>query len=164
MAGINGNVPDTWTEGYVSANREECLITLQAHNLMAIEYLREENYLGALGYLGRIREGLVTMHNAECGPFGSHIASISVCEGMITAFGYFGMEVSERQRREEATTYLEYAEKRVVDEATLKTVQETISDFKSGMPLAHIRDKYIPDFPQALMDGLTDLNNWLSPY
>lgn len=36
---------ETWTGSYVLANRADCLITLQAHNLMAIDYLRQKTIL-----------------------------------------------------------------------------------------------------------------------
>ncbi len=32
---IDANDPETWTGSYVTSNRRDCLITLQAHNLMA---------------------------------------------------------------------------------------------------------------------------------
>ena len=45
---IDENKPETWTSSYVSSNWTECITTLRANNLMAIDFLRKKEDLGAL--------------------------------------------------------------------------------------------------------------------
>ena len=162
---IDINDPETWTGSYVTSNRKECLITLQAHNLMAIDYLHQKNYLGALAYLNPIREGLLTMHNRGCGIFRSQIATFSMCIALITAFGSFDASVDTRQRREEALAYLEYAKNIVREVESWQSLQsfyqKIIDDLKSCTSLTQIKDKY--DFPQSVIDILTSTNDEISP-
>lgn len=157
--------PETWTGSYVSSNRRDCLITLQAHNLMAIDYLHQKNYLGALAYLKPIQEGLLIMHNEGCGMFRLQIATFSMCEALIIAFGSFDASISKSQQREEALTYLEYAKKMVKDIESWKSMQnfyqKIIDDLKSCASLSQIKDKY--DFPQCVIDILTNANEEISP-
>lgn len=162
---MNIDDPETWTGSYVSSNQTDCLITLQAHNLMAIDYLHQKNYLGALAYLNPIREGLLIMHNEGCGIFRLQIATFSMCTALITAFGSFDASVDTSQRREDALAYLEYAKKMVGDIESWKSMQnfyqKIIDDLKSCVSLTQLKDKY--DFPQSVIDILTDANDNISP-
>lgn len=157
--------PETWTGSYVTSNRRDCLITLQAHNLMAIDYLHQKNYLGALAYLKPIQEGLLIMHNEGCGMFRLQIATFSMCTALIAAFGSFDASISKNQQREDALIYLEYAKKMVGDIESWKSMQnfyqKIIDDLKSCVSLTQIKDKY--DFPQSVIDILTDTNDKISP-
>lgn len=162
---IDENDPKTWTGSYVSSNQRDCLITLQAHNLMAINYLQQKNYVGALAYLNPIREGLLIMHNEGCGIFRLRIATFSMCAGMIIAFGSFDASFSKSQQREEALIYLEYAKDMVRDIESWKPMQnfyqKIIDDLKSYVSLSQLKDKY--DFPQSVIDILTKATDEISP-
>lgn len=49
------------------------------------------------------------MHNEGCGLFRLQVATVSMCEALIAAYGSFYASISKSQQREDALVYLEYA-------------------------------------------------------
>lgn len=129
---------------------------------MVVNFVRQKNYLAAISGLDRILNGLVIMQNAKCGDFRSHIAMFSMCEGMIIVGGSFGAEVSESKQRENAIKIFEDARDFSQSEQTRQSIGEMIAELKSGTSLAQIREQCGSEFPEVVIDMLTDLNNKLS--
>lgn len=155
------NDPNTWTGSFVSTNRAECLRFLRETTSMIVDFVQQKNYLAAIAGLDRVLNGLIIMQNAKCGDFRSHLAMFSMCEGSILAFGINDVDVPESKQREAALKLFEDARDFSKSEQTRQFLQEIAADFKSGVSLKRIKDKYGSDFPQSVIDILADLNNKL---
>lgn len=136
------NNPDTWTGSYVSLHWAECMKTLQLYSFDAIEHLREESNLMALGVLSKVRAGLFAMRKTG-DVYYVPIMICCECAARITAFASFGADcrnASESQRREEALNHLglAYSIAEALDkEGKLAAkMKEMIADFRSGKSMA----------------------------
>lgn len=159
---MDRNDPNTWTKDFVLANREACLDFLKEDNLQVVDYVRHENYIVAIAGLDRIQNGLVTMNNAKCGDFRSHLAMFSMCEGLIIAFGVSDSFAYEEKRRELALKSFEDARDFAKSTDMKAFVGTIIADLKSGAPLSKLKEEYGDDFSQHVTETLIDLNDRLS--
>lgn len=154
--------PNTWTKDFVLAHRADCLRFLQTTNSQVIDYVRRKNYVTAVAGLDRIQNGLITMNNAKCGDFFSHLAMFSLCEASIIAFGIPDSVMHEDMRRERALLLFQDARDFSKSADVKNLMSAIIADLESGTPLTEINKEYDPDFPQSVIETLTKLNSRLS--
>ncbi len=156
--------PNNWTKSYVQANAAACVEFLIETNRRISSMLYEKNYAAAIAGMDRVLNGLVTMQNAGCGNFGSHIAVMSFAEGTVIAFGeveYNGKTASEANRRATAIKAFEDARDFASSEQLKSTAAQVISLLKSGQSLASIAQEQELDLPEEAIDGVDTVTRQL---
>ena len=160
--------PNTWSAGYVSANRAECVRTLRSYVGVTEEYLRDGDYHHAAMALKRLNLGLIKLEEQHIADFGKEEVLIALMLPQVTILGLLCIDASESYRRDAALTY---AAKMVTEddhelamcccfEPVKNNVLCYIKDLRSGMPLDAITRKY--DFPGDVFSCLRDLDRALA--
>lgn len=168
---VDPESPRTWTKGYVSANRADCLEFLREVNLMGLRAVDEGNTLQAGILLNEILNGLVVMKNS--GQYEDMQRYLSIYSGLVAELALFeeperavrearsyGMrpkagpaEIGEERRKVAIANFLDARDFATTGE--MRSCMASIArELETGAPIGRIRGNYFPDFPDDVRDCL----------
>lgn len=149
--------PNEWTEQFVKSETDFCMETLRNINETVAALVDEGNYPPAVAGLDRILNGLITFQNAGA-DVRPHLCFFSWMEAEIIAFG---LDAPEDYRRKTALALYEDARDFAKSQSTRDNLSLLIVDLKTSVPLDEMKETYDPDFPEAVVETLGDLQEQL---
>jgi hypothetical protein len=149
------NDPNTWTADFVRRNAADCIQFLKEAHMTVIKLTRDGNYQPVVAGIDRIINGFITMHNAGVGNYMPHMATLSLLESQIVAFGV--TEAPENRRIKTALNLMRDAYDFASTDTFKGAIKDCIEIFESGMDIDDIMDEVEPGFPEQTLELLEDL-------
>lgn len=150
--------PNDWNQRFVRQEPDFCMSVLRDTNETVINLLEQGNFAPAVAGLDRILNGLFTFLNAGA-DVRPHICFFSWMEGAVIAFG---VDAPELLRKENAIKVLEDARDFAKGENTKQNITTLITEIKRTSSLSTLRDEFDPDFPESIIETLSDLQEQLA--
>lgn len=150
--------PNQWDSNFVKENDSFCIDALRYTNKCVIDLLQQGVYDGAVAGIDRVLNGLIMLQNNTQGNYKPHLCMISWMEAFVIAFG---VDAPENKKRENVIKCLEDARDFAKSESTKESITLCINDFSSGASFDEIYESEEHDFPNEVIQTLSDIDGKL---